>query len=337
MRGPESRGRQVPPVRVAAVILSRDRPAELRRLIGCLLQQARIPDEVVIIDNYDNPQECGRAVAGMPPSVTLRIVRPARPVGTATGRNLLLAATTVDLCFMLDDDLAIHDPTAIAQLEGMFSTAGSHDLAAVTIRAGPLGPSPGLATRVFAHLFDLVKRLFFLRAIRAGGVSISHFQARMPRTSGAAPVSWIQGAATMVRREMAIEGGFDTRLELAPLAVSEDVDFGFRLSRKHRVEFADIESFNGHARIGGTGGSWLTPRQKAYLTVRNYRYLALKNLPGRRTRIASWWSLAGIGLYLAVTAVVRRDAISREALHGWASGVRDAARLHERDRPDSLT
>jgi hypothetical protein len=234
---------------------------------------------------------------------------------------------------MLDDDLAIHDPTAIGQLVDMFAAGGSNDLAAVTIGAGPFGPSPGLATRTFRRLFDMVKRLFFLRAVRAGDVSISHFQSGMRRTSRPTPVKWIQGGATMVRREMAVEVGFDTRLELAPLAVSEDVDFGFRLSCRHRVERADIEGFNGHARPGGTGASWLTPRQKSYITVRNYRYLALKNLPGRRTRIASWWSLAGMGLYLTIAAAARRDADSRESLRGWARGVRDAAHLHERDRP----
>jgi glycosyltransferase involved in cell wall biosynthesis len=299
------------------------------------LQQVRVPDEIVIVDNNDDPDACRRAVAGMPRETTLHIVRPARPVGTATGRNLLLAATKVDLCFMLDDDLAIHDPTAIAQLVEMFGAAGSDDLAAVTIVAGPFGPSPGLAARTFGRLFDMVKRLFFLRAVRAGDVSISHFQSPMPTASGVTPVSWIQGAATMVRREMAVEVGFDGRLELAPLAIAEDLDFGFRLSRRYRVERADLESFNGHGRPGGTGGAWLTPRQKAYLTVRNYRYLALKNIPGLRTRIASWWSLAGIGLYLAVVAVARRDAASRESLLGWASGIRDAVYLQERDRPGS--
>lgn len=324
------------PVRVAAIILSRNRPAELRRLVGCLLQQLRVPDEIVIVDNYDDPEACGRAVAGMPPEPTLRIVRPANPVGTATGRNLALAATSAELCFMLDDDLAMHDPTAVAQLVEMFSAHESHDLAAVTIRAGPLGPSPGLAARTFQRVYDGVKRLFFLRAVRPGDVSISHFQSGMPGGSGRGRVSWIQGGATMVRREMAVEVGFDARLELAPLAIAEDVDFGFRLSRRHRVEWADIQSFNGHGRSGGTGGTWLTPRERMYVTVRNLRYLALKNLPGRRSRIASWWSLAGIGLYVVVAAVARRDAVSRESLRGWASGVRDAARLHERDRPGGV-
>ncbi len=322
------------PVGVAAIILSRNRPAELRRLVGCLLQQARVPDEIVIVDNYDDPSACGRAVAGTPSWVTLRIVRPAHPVGTATGRNLGLAATSADLCLMLDDDLAIHDPTAVRQLAEMFASSGSADLAAVTIPARAFGPEPGLVARTLRRAYELAKLLFFLRAVRPGDVSISHFQSDMPRASGTMVVSWIQGAATMVRRDMAIEVGFDARLELVPLAMSEDVDFGFRLSRRHQVQWRpDIESFNGHARPGGTGASWLTPRTKTYVTVRNYRYLALKNLPGRRSSIASWWSLTGLGLYLAVAAVTRRDAASREALRGWASGVRDAARLHERDRP----
>jgi hypothetical protein len=55
------------PVRVAAVILSRNRPVEVRRLVGCLLQQVRVPDEIVIVDNYDDPVACRSAVAGMPP------------------------------------------------------------------------------------------------------------------------------------------------------------------------------------------------------------------------------------------------------------------------------
>ena len=322
------------PVRVAALILSRNRPTELRRLVGCLLQQLRVPDEIVIVDNYDDPDACGRAVAGMPPEATLRIVRPVHPVGTATGRDLALAATSAGLCLMLDDDLAIHDPTAVWQLVEMFGASGSADLGAVTFRVRAYGPAPGLAVRTFQRLYDGVKLLFFLRAVRPGDVSISHFQSDMRMMSGSGPVSWVQGGATMVRREMAVEVGFDSRLELAPLAISEDVDFGFRLSRRHRVEYrVGIESFNGHARPGGTGASWLTPRKKSYLTVRNYRYLVLKNLPGRRSRIASWWSLMGIGLYLAVAAVARRDDVSRESLRGWASGVRDAARLHERDRP----
>ncbi len=235
---------------------------------------------------------------------------------------------------MLDDDLAIHDPTVVAQLVGMFSAVGSHDLAAVTIRVRPFAPSLGLLAQTIQNMFDWVKVLFFLRAIKPGGVSISHIQSDMRTMQGSGPVSWTQGAATMVRREIAVEVGFDPRLELAPLALLEDVDFGFRLSRHHRIEYrADLESFNGHARPGGTGAAWLTPKRKSYLTVRNYRYLARKNLPGRRSSLASWWSIVGIGLYLAVAALARRDAASRESLRGWANGVSDAARLNDRDRP----
>lgn len=322
------------PVRVAAIVLSRNRSAQLRRLVGTILQQERVPDEIVIVDNYDDPSACKRAVAGTPSSVALRIVRPAHPVGTATGRNVGLVATSADLCLFLDDDLAIHDPTAVRQLVEMFTVPGSADLAAVTFRVRSFGPPPGLAARTLQRLYDWAKLPFFLRAARPGGVSISHFQADMRTMPGSGPVSWVQGGATMVRREIAVGVGFDGRLELAPLAIAEDLDFGFRLSRRHRVEYrADIESFNGHDRAGGTGASWLTPRNKSYITVRNLHYLALKNLPGWRSRFASWWSLTGVGLYLAVTAVARRDAVSRESLRGWASGFRDAARLHERDRP----
>lgn len=293
-----------------------------------------MPDEIVIVDNYDDLGACHRAVRGMPPRSILRIVRPAKPVGTATGRNLALEAATSDLCLLLDDDVTIHDPTAIAQLAAMFAAPGSQDLAAVTVRVRAFGSAAGLASRAFRRLYDYVKLPFFLRASRPGGVSLSHFQSDMTSMHGSGPVSWLQGGAAMVRREMAVEVGFDAHLELAPLAIAEDVDFGFRLSRRHRIEYrADVETFNGHDRSGGMGAAWLTPRQKTYITVRNLRYLARKNLPGRKSQLASWWSLCGVGLYLAAVAIVRHDLDSRESLRGWFGGMIDAARLHESDRP----
>jgi GT2 family glycosyltransferase len=318
---------------MAALILARNRPESLAALLKDLGAQTEPPDEIIVVNNYDQPYECSALLSQLAQDVGPIIeLSPPAPIGTASGRQCGLGYVHADTVFLLDDDIKIDDHTLLAQLRRMFGNSPD-SLVAVTIRDEPIVRLTPLKS-VADSISQVGRYLFFLRARRSGAVSAAHFQTRLT-TSG--PAEWIRGGATVVQSQMARELGFDARLELHPFAIAEDIDLGFRLSRRGHVQYADfLEVRNRHDRVGGTGAEWMGQRLKAYVAIRNYAYLRRKNLPGRAHSVAFMWATVGVVAALTAASLLRRDSAGKR-LVGVLEALRDEMAIGDTDRPVAHT
>ncbi len=111
--------------RVAAVVVTHDRPALLRRCLGAIEAQSRAPDLVFVVDNASGP-ETARVLAEFP---GVQVLRQARNLGGAAGYRIGMEAALragTDWVWAMDDDGL---PRAADCLAGLLSVATRRDAA----------------------------------------------------------------------------------------------------------------------------------------------------------------------------------------------------------------
>ena len=112
---------------MSLVIATKDRPADLRRLLASLKTQAVRPDEVVIVDG--GAENGGEVVSEFP---ELRLIYLRHwPPSAAAQRNAGVKACSLDasLIGFVDDD-AVFEPGAVEQMMKFWESAGGDVLGA---------------------------------------------------------------------------------------------------------------------------------------------------------------------------------------------------------------
>ncbi len=111
--------RRTPPKgasRVAAIVLSRNRPELLARTLDSL-DESETPVETLVIDDGSTPANARRLAAVCAGRSGLRVRRSERNLGTAAGRQLGIDLTDSELVLFLDDDAQLL-PGALGHLVG---------------------------------------------------------------------------------------------------------------------------------------------------------------------------------------------------------------------------
>jgi glycosyltransferase involved in cell wall biosynthesis len=185
---------------VAAVAITRDRPALLEGVLASFVSFLRPTDDAVVIDSAS---EDAASIAAIARRAGVRLQRLERP-GASRARNAGLAATTAPIIAYTDDDCLI--------TEGW--TAG--------IEAALADPALGFVTGQ-------------IEADRSTRLPLSLSTEDVPRRFAGAqdPVLCGSSANVAFRRDaLASVGGFDEMLGPgAPLGVAEDMDLFWRLLR----------------------------------------------------------------------------------------------------------
>jgi glycosyltransferase involved in cell wall biosynthesis len=104
-------------LRVSAVIVTRNRPAQFARCLPTLLAQRRAPDELVVVDSSSN-DDTARLVSQWMAPYPVRLVRQPHE-GVAAARNAGLAAAAHDIIAFVDDDVLL-EPECLELLEFCF-------------------------------------------------------------------------------------------------------------------------------------------------------------------------------------------------------------------------
>ncbi len=105
-----------PGPRVVAVVVTRDRPALLRRCLAAVAGQTRPPDETLVVDNDSPGPETGAAVAAFP---GVRHLRMPANLGGAGGFHIgaeTALRAGADLVWLMDDDGRPQDPHCLQRL-----------------------------------------------------------------------------------------------------------------------------------------------------------------------------------------------------------------------------
>ena len=273
--------------RLAFVVPTRNRPADLRRMLRSVEAQSTVADEIILVDGGDP----GQTVADVPaefPGLALRYLR-IYPPGLSKQRNAGMDAVSSDMTLAgyIDDDI-VFEPGAIEAMLAFWEHAG---------------PDVGGATfnivnndrrRVFA-----IQKLFLLSSDDRGRFLRSGFETPLWPVTETLWTQWLCGGATIWRRDITREIPYDEWFE--GTGYLEDVDFSYRVSRKYRLAIV------GEARLLHL--SYPIRKDRNYLfgtwQAVNRMYFVRKN--GEFSRLSCYWALTGQILFHLLLGVAKRD------------------------------
>jgi len=210
------------PHKIAVVIPTIGRYAELRRMLESLAAQTRLPDEVVIVDQ----DQTSRRFAQEFPQLQIRVV--ALPGSASLKRNAGFRAVRpeVDLIAFMDDDIVL-EPQAVEALLRFWDDA-PEDL-------GGAGCNWANSPSLFARRLKTLRltSLLGLYEPRAGAVPRSGFHTVMTEFDRSEFVQWLPSGAVFYSRDVLAEFSFDEWFE--SYSYLEDLDFSYRIGKKYRL------------------------------------------------------------------------------------------------------
>jgi glycosyltransferase involved in cell wall biosynthesis/GT2 family glycosyltransferase len=210
--------------RLAFVVATKDRPAELQRMWDSLVAQSRVPDEVVIVDASVRPIPPAGGDAGHP---VLRFL-PSAVASASRQRNAGLDAVSPGACLVgfLDDD-AVLEPGAVAAMLGFWAQAGPDVAgAAFAMVNHPPLEYPFLKRTALAARLGLYSG-------RGGEVTASGFQTMIGPVGTNVWTDWLPSGAAVWRRDVFAAHRFDEWF--AGYSYLEDLDFSYRVGRTARL------------------------------------------------------------------------------------------------------
>ncbi|MBA3252202.1 MAG: glycosyltransferase [Geodermatophilaceae bacterium] len=290
---------------VSLVVCTRDRPAQLRRVLASIGRLDPAPDEVLVVDNAPT-SDATEAVVRCFPGV--RYIAEHRP-GLSVARNTGVRNTTGDLVAFTDDDVEV-TPGWVARLRNAFDRA---EVMAVTglVLPAALETVGQVAFETYVGGFGRGYRrqdfdLAFFRGMRSRGV----------------PVWRIGAGANMAIRRCAFSrvGVFDEHLGAGAAGCSEDSELWHRLLAEgwicryepcavvlhhHRSQLADVrhqarQYLRGHV---------------AALFVQFASYRHAGNLHRALLALPRWYARRLAGSLFAVDPTVRAEVA------GYLSGL----------------
>ena len=272
--------------KIAFVVATKDRPAELERLLLSVAGQERKPDEIIVVDG----SAASAAAVLARPGLSVLSLRYARclPPSAARQRNrgIALVRSDIDLIGFLDDD-AVLAPGAMARMMDFWDSAGPE-----------IGGAQFNMTNHPPVFAAGLKRLPFVAALglysgKPGAVLPSGFQVMVGPVTKTTFVRWLGSGASIWRRQVFADEAFDEWFE--GYSYLEDLDFSFRVGRRFRLAVVGGADYE-HLPAGeGRGGGFRFGRREAL----NRLYFVTKNPELSRLRC-----LLTLSLRLAISLVL---------------------------------
>jgi GT2 family glycosyltransferase len=267
------------------------------------------PDELVVVDG--EPALTGLAAAQAAELGGITLVAVSSPPGVSRQRNLGIERATGKLLVFLDDDVRVQ--------RDFFAVVAEVTSDPTIVAATGYVDEPR-SRRIFAQQ-SRIRRL-----LPGGGAEGNYTRYGYPHylrdpMRVALDVEFMQGCLMVVRREAARTVGFDERL-----AVAEDEDFAYRLTRLGRVRY-DPRLRLVHRKLGFLNRDRRAADRELIVSR---RYIARKNFAlGRRARL----ELDALAVGLALHRLANLDL---QGARGIVDGMRTPSPVedHERPRPD---
>jgi GT2 family glycosyltransferase len=275
-------------LKIVFVVATKDRPAELARLLLSLAGQERRPDGVIVVDGGETSVADVLDRPGLG-DLSLRYTR-CRPPSAARQRNrgIALIPPEVDLVGFLDDD-AVLAPGAMSTMMGFWETA-SADIGGAQFNM--INHPPIFAAGL--------KRLPFVAALglysgNPGDVLPSGFQVMVGPVAETVYVRWLGSGASIWRRPVFAAESFDEWFE--GYSYLEDLDFSFRVGKRYRLAVVGGADYE-HLPAGeGRGGGFRFGRREAvnrlYFVTKNPELSRLRCILTLSLRLAISLAMAG--------------------------------------------
>jgi len=288
---------------ISVVIPTKDRVKEILKCVDSILKQSTPVQEIIIIDSSKNAglhsllkEKFSHALA------KIRYIH--SKVSNNAARNIGIRQSAGDIVFFFDDDVIL-DENYVEEVVNVF---GSDEEGKI---AGVMGNITNMKRDVYSWR-AVLRRLFSQDYYGDGKFRLSglptlvHGKKRIMRTE------FLSGCMMAFRRDVLRRFRFDERLgKLGGYCFLDDVDFSYRVSRKH------VLMYTPSAKLKHRSPIVISPERKRQY-VFNYFYLFKKNVPKRLPNILAFLvSLFGL---LISTGVFERDL---KGAIGCLQGIRD--------------
>lgn len=302
------------------VVCTRDRPAQLRRLLDTLVAQQAPVEQLLVIDasGDDASERVLRDCAGI--GEAARDVGYFRVRGSLAGltrqRNVALRWVATRLVVFFDDDVELL-PGCVAALAAACDAPERPLVGACAVSVNELTAPPALWR--LRRLLGIVPSLQPGSYARSGMSVPWHF---LPADGSVVQAGhWMHGCAMIWRTEPARAEGFDERLD--GYATAEDLEFSLRMRRHGAM-----------ARVGGARVLHLhapsgrpDPYRLGYMGVRNLLDVHRAHVERRTWRDAAYfyYAFAADTLLRTLALAVRRGRVRERwaFLRGRSAFLRD--------------
>ena len=203
----------------AVIIPTKNRPKDIKNLLGSIAQQENRPGQIIIVDSGDTPLD--RVISEFKDMKIVYVKH--KPPSLTVQRNIGLGLLEKDIGIVafFDDDLILCSGAVKTVLQ--FWLKASPDTVGVSLNA----------VNHPKNNTSFLERFFLISTNKVGTVLPSGFQSNMCSVDRDYEVQWLMGGATFWKRNIFDKYKFDESFH--GYAHCEDLDFSHRLSKKYRL------------------------------------------------------------------------------------------------------
>jgi GT2 family glycosyltransferase len=292
---------------ISIIVCTRNRFDDFKKTIASLMQQSRLPDELIIVDSSDFMQ-IEEYLNTLKPMVNIQYFH-TQP-GLTLQRNYGIRKSRGDLLFFFDDDVDL-DPNYIREVERVFIKDTRREIGAVGGHIlNPLKKQPMSFQVWIGHeVYNFLTFVFGLGRNGNGRFRYSGMPTHPDENKESGYIECLSGCCMAFRKEVFEKIEFDEYLPNYGLMEDVDIskrtlDIGYMIYYERSAALVHNESPKNR----------LNRYLWAEMTVVNYAYLFHKNWRQNRLRfIFFYWAMIG----LVVLHLRKRDA-----LNGVLSGMK---------------
>ncbi|MEW6405278.1 MAG: glycosyltransferase [Chloroflexota bacterium] len=274
--------------KISVIICTRNRFDNFKGTVTSLTKQARLPDELIVVDSSDVLQIEGYLeTTKLPFPIQYFHTRP----GLTLQRNHGICQSKGDLLFFFDDDVDL-DSSYLSEVEKVFVSDTIHEIGAVGGRVvSPHGDQP--KTILFwlgPKIFGLIRSFFGLVGNGSGRFRWSGMPTHPFASQPSQYIECLSGCCMAFRREVFEKVAFDE--SLTRYALMEDADISKQtLDAGYKIYYQASAQL-----IHNTSPTNRLKRQPwAEMTVVNYDYLFRKNWSKDPWRwLFYYWAMVGL-------------------------------------------
>ncbi len=262
----------------AIVVPTRNRPADIRKLLDNLIIQSVYADQLVIVDSSDVGQE---DVIDEYRDLSVEYYRYEGEPSAAAQRNagLDFLRDDIDLVCFVDDDI-FFQPDAIKVMIDFWRSADSSVCGAAFNLSEPDVSSRGVFK--YSRLADWLG----LYRRQPGAVAKSGWHSRLGQVPVDTDVEWLISGASVWRREVFREHRFDAFFQ--GYSYLEDLDFSYGVSRTCRLVVVAGARFEHHHHHRDLDANWY--KRFGRMEVLNRLYIV------RKYQLSVWRCYLGLGI-----------------------------------------
>jgi len=298
------------------IIPTLNREEDLKNTLIGILQQTKLPKEIIIVDDSDTDntekliKETKSIFSGK--GIDLIYLRNEKERSSAIARNLGADQATAEIILFLDDDVSL-DKTYIEKLLEIYDRQGVLGVQGYVIENDLIK----FWRRSFAKVFiNSIQNIFFLhhyekdncRVLPSGESTFPYY------LSNVKSCEWLSGTNQSYRRDIFMQFKFDEKLK--KYSLGEDLDLSYRINKA----FPNSLFITPYAILyhNTSETSRLENRTKTYMKMVYGTYLYYKNIESTPfNRFIFFWSRTGglfVGLGGTVISMKRQSGLGAQRI-----------------------